>query len=195
MVYQVKGTKQVQFEEEKQKPKQKPKYKPKGSPNPESDDTPEGPQEPKPSKNKQKNGSTDLKKSASQKLVYRPKGELEAEESKGDLRKEKDQEKTLVYNNPMDFVERKNFKKKKDEYYNGDWKKLRQKIFVTLETVIPEMPEQVVTAPDENAFHKKMAEISEKIKDLGGVISDKHNQFGELVEQKQDHRKKDPSKP
>lgn len=101
----------------------------------------------------------------------------------------------MVYNNPMEFVEKKTFRKKKDEYYNGDWKKLRQKIFVTLETVIPEMPETEVVAPDETAFLKKMAEISEKIKEMGGVISDKHNQFGELVEQKQDHRKKDPAKP
>lgn len=66
---------------------------------------------------------------------------------------------------------------------------------MTLETVIPEMPETVVTAPDETAFHKKIAEISEKIKDLGGVISDKHQQFGELVGQKQDHRKNSTVKP
>lgn len=49
--------------------------------------------------------------------MYRPKGENdEPEESKEDQKKEKIPEKTLVYNNPMDFVERKKFKTKKDEY-------------------------------------------------------------------------------
>lgn len=66
MVYQVKGTKTVQFEEEKQ---QKPKYRPKGEAHPESDgpaeepDTKEKPAKAK--KNKQKNGNADLKKSNS----------------------------------------------------------------------------------------------------------------------------------
>lgn len=91
----------------------------------------------------------------------------------------------MVYVNPMDFVETKKFKSKRDEFYEGDWKKQKQKTFVTLETEIPELPKGI-EEPNEAAFKKKLDEIFSKIKDLGGTIRDKNSQFGELIEQKHD---------
>lgn len=41
---------------------------------------------------------------------------------------------------PLDFKEKKKFKSKWEEYRFGDWRKGSGKTFVTLETVIPEVP-------------------------------------------------------
>jgi len=45
----------------------------------------------------------------------------------------------------------------------GDWRKPRPRIFVTLETVIPEKPKNIIEAPDETAYHKGQLELDEKI--------------------------------
>ena len=49
--------------------------------------------------------------------------------------------KNFIYLNPMDFKEKRKFKSKWEEYRHGDWRKGSGKTFVTLETIIPEMPE------------------------------------------------------
>jgi hypothetical protein len=36
----------------------------------------------------------------------------------------------------------------------GDWRKQRNKIFVTPETEIPEMPKKVLEQPDDSSYHK-----------------------------------------
>jgi len=70
----------------------------------------------------------------------------------------------------MDFKEKKTFTCKYLEYKYGDWRKGSGKTYVTLETVIPEIPENPIIAPDEATFHKKQVEIDEKIKDLIKII-------------------------
>lgn len=60
-----------------------------------------------------------------------------------------------MYQNPFEFKEKKKFKSKWEEYRWGDWRKGTGKTYVTLETVIPELPAKEITAPDEAAFHKK----------------------------------------
>jgi hypothetical protein len=44
----------------------------------------------------------------------------------------------------MEFVEKRKFKSKMEEYRHGDWRKGSGKTFVTLETVIPEKPEKLL---------------------------------------------------
>jgi len=88
----------------------------------------------------------------------------------------------LVYSNPMDFKEKRKFKSKWEEYRFGDWRRGSGKTFVTLETVIPTVPENAVTAPDEAAFHKKQVEIDDKIKDIIKGLEERKQQFFELVD-------------
>lgn len=57
------------------------------------------------------------------------------------------------------------------------------KTYVTLETVIPELP-QKIEAPDEAAFHKRCVEIDNKITDLRGELNDQKAKFTDFVEQK-----------
>lgn len=40
------------------------------------------------------------------------------------------------------------------EYMYGDWRKPRPRIFVTLETEVPEMPKKIIEVPDETSYHK-----------------------------------------
>lgn len=67
----------------------------------------------------------------------------------------------------MEFKETKKFKSKWEEYRGGDWRRGSGKTYVTLETVIPEMPDKLLTPPDEASFHKKLLEIEDKIKSIG----------------------------
>jgi hypothetical protein len=61
----------------------------------------------------------------------------------------------------MDFKETKKFESKWEEYRYGDWRKDGvSKTYVTLETIIPPLPEKPLNPPDEEAFKKKQAEIS-----------------------------------
>ena len=55
----------------------------------------------------------------------------------------------------MEFKETKKFKNKWEEYRFGDWRRDgMSKTYVTLETVIPPLPENPLPPPDEDVFHK-----------------------------------------
>lgn len=81
----------------------------------------------------------------------------------------------------MEFKETKTFKSKWEEYRVGDWRKGAGKTFVTLETVIPAMPERLLEAPDEGQFHRKLLEIENKIKDIGTGLEEKKVEFDETL--------------
>lgn len=84
----------------------------------------------------------------------------------------------------MEFKETKKFKSKWEEYRLGDWRRGSGKTFVTLETQIPPMPEKRMTPPDEAAFHKKLQEIEDKIKNIGQDLEDKKQEFDGKLKQK-----------
>ena len=100
-------------------------------------------------------------------VKYRPKGstpegegdETPAGEGKEvpekEKREKKELPKNLVYKNPMEYKEKRKFKSKWEEYRHGDWRKGSGKTFVTLETVIPEMPEKLMVPPEEKTFVAK----------------------------------------
>jgi hypothetical protein len=74
----------------------------------------------------------------------------------------------------MDFKETKKFESKWEEYRYGDWRKEGiSKTYVTLETIIPPLPEKPLLPPDEEVFKKKQAEISQKIKDIFKNLDDR----------------------
>ena len=62
--------------------------------------------------------------------------------------KKESKDKNLVYHNPMLLVSKRKFKTKYLEYQFGDWKKKQPSCFVTLETVIPEMPTDIIEKPN-----------------------------------------------
>lgn len=124
------------------------------------------------------------------KKVYRKKGEAPAEgeevkevvegEEQKETKKEKPKEevkKNLIYQNPMNFTEKKTFRNKYEEWKYGDWKKGSGKTFVTLETEIPEPPKKQLEKPEEVNFHSKIADIDEKIKVIDASLKEKEENF------------------
>jgi len=74
----------------------------------------------------------------------------------------------------MDFKETKVFKNKWEEYRFGDWRRNGlAKTYVTLDTVIPPLPENPLPPPDEELFHKKLADIESKIKLITKSLEEK----------------------
>jgi hypothetical protein len=129
---------------------------------------------------------------------YKPKGEKTAGEDKTEgedvekkgpkeERKKKDEpkeEKNTVYRNPLDFVEKRKFKSKWEEYRHGDWRKGSGKTFVTLETEIPEAPAKTISLPDEAVFQKKQKEVEDRIKEISTSLEEKKSQFDETLNEK-----------
>lgn len=81
----------------------------------------------------------------------------------------------------MEFVEKRKFKSKWEEYRHGDWRRGSGKTFVTLETAIPEMPEKLLMPPEEKAFVSKQQEIEDKIKEITTGLDEKKTQFDEIL--------------
>lgn len=98
----------------------------------------------------------------------------------------------MIYKNPCEFVEKKKYKSKWEEYRWGEWRKGAGKTFVTIDTEIPTLPEKHITAPDETAFHKKQVEIETKIKEIIKSLEERKSTFSDLLSQKQAHRKGNP---
>lgn len=124
---------------------------------------------------------------------YKVKGEKTEEDAKeegGNTGKSKDgdkkqepEEKNYVYQNPTTFKETRKFKYKSAEFRDGDWRKSK-KVFVTLETEIPPMPEKLLTKPDETKFRKEVGELNEKIKETVKKLDDRKADFDETLSKK-----------
>ena len=84
----------------------------------------------------------------------------------------------------MEFVEKKKFKSKWEEYRFGNWRKGSGKTFVTLETVIPEQPKTLLQPPEEKTFQAKKKEFETKIKEINTGLDEKKTQFEEVLAQK-----------
>lgn len=94
----------------------------------------------------------------------------------------------------MDFKETKEFSSKWDEYRLGEWRRgCLGKTHVTLDTVIPEMPKEILEMPNENKFHQRQAEIDERIKEIGFTLEEKKKQFGEVLDAKKVNLRSDDS--
>lgn len=123
--------------------------------------------------------------------VYRPK-KKDGEEEEVDANDDQDQEeqpkeekkkreKNFVYVNPVEFKETRKFKSKWEEYRKGDWRKQRSNTYVTLDTVIPALPEKLLVAPDEESYKKKLKDIETKISDISKNLENNKAQFDDLL--------------
>jgi len=80
--------------------------------------------------------------------------------------------------NPMEYVEKKKFKDKWEEYRYGGWRRTG-KTFVSMETIIPPMPakQSVLSAPDEKKFLSTRDEIEKKVKEIGTKLEEEKTKF------------------
>ena len=107
------------------------------------------------------------------------------DKERGKANEEPERKKNLVYRNPMDFKEKKKFKSKWEEYHYGEWKRGSGKTYVTLETVIPEVPAKPIAPPDEANYRKRKQDIDDAISAINKGLEDKKTQFEDVLGQKQ----------
>ena len=81
----------------------------------------------------------------------------------------------------MEFKEKRKFKNKWEEYRHGDWRKGSGKTYVTLETVIPEVPANLLKEPNEAEFRKKQSEFETKIKEINNSLEEKKTLFDDTL--------------
>ena len=69
-----------------------------------------------------------------------------------------------------------------EEFKAGYWRyPNREKVVITAETVIPEIPKKLLEQPDESTYHKAQAEIDEKIDAVNTKIKELGERFTERL--------------
>jgi hypothetical protein len=124
-------------------------------------------------------------------MVYKRKDEIakehqEGEETKGEDKPQRGKSQGRT-NQKRKYPEHDNEEPTKftsafEEYRAGYWRRpKKEKIYVTLETVIPPLPKNPLEAPDETQYHKQQAELDEKIDVLTKKIKDLAERFNERL--------------
>ena len=69
-----------------------------------------------------------------------------------------------------------------EEYRAGYWRRVkREKVYVTIDTVVPSMPKNIMESPDETAYHKVQAEQDEKIDAINAKTKELGERFTERL--------------
>jgi hypothetical protein len=90
-----------------------------------------------------------------------------------------------VYTSPFDIKETRQFKTKSEEFHKGEWRQRQSNVYVTMETVIPEMPTEKFEKPNEAAFRKRLSELEEKVKAIRSGLEERKEKFQETLQKKQ----------
>ena len=64
------------------------------------------------------------------------------------------------------FASRRTFKSKFTEFQIAEWRRRRNNVFVTGETVVPTMPKKPLEEPDDAQYHLSVAVFDEQIEEL-----------------------------
>lgn len=59
------------------------------------------------------------------------------------------------------FASKRVFNSRFSEYQFGEWRRTRNNLFVTTETVVPAFPKKVLEEPDDAQYHLEAAAIEE----------------------------------
>ncbi len=67
------------------------------------------------------------------------------------------------------------YKTRQGEYLAGEWRQHRNNLFVTIDTIVPPMPDdkKILVEPDDAAYHMKVDKINEEIEKLKDTVKDK----------------------
>jgi len=110
--------------------------------------------------------------------------EAESKGGKGAAKKDPRAGKTLEYKDPTEFKESRTFKNKADEYFEGHWRRPAPSLFVTLDTVMPEMPKTLVPKPDEAQFKKKQGELIDRVREINKLLDQRKEEFEDTLAKK-----------
>lgn len=87
--------------------------------------------------------------------------------------KELERKKEKMSHQYTPFAPKRTFNSRFTEYQFAEWRKRKNNVFVTIETVTPPMPKKVLEEPDDAQYHLDVAHIDEEIEKL-------NEQFEEL---------------
>ena len=71
------------------------------------------------------------------------------------------------------FKSKKTFNSRFGEYQFAEWRKRRNNLFVTIDTIVPPMPKKPLREPDDAQYHLEVANIDEEIEKLQEDFKDK----------------------
>lgn len=124
-------------------------------------------------------------------MVYKRKDEIAKEETEAPTKEEvkkqrteksKGRAKSRVNHRENEDEEPPKFTSAYEEYRAGYWRRpKKEKVYVTLETVIPPLPKNPLEYPDETNYHKQQAELDEKIDAINLKIKDLAERFNERL--------------
>lgn len=120
-------------------------------------------------------------------MVYKRKDEIAEEANEEEVKEEKKKGgKTSGKSRAKreDNEEPPKFNSAYEEFRAGYWRyPRREKVIITLETQIPEMPKKILEQPDEAAYHKLQAEVDEKIEAINAKVKELGERFTERLSQ------------
>lgn len=87
---------------------------------------------------------------------------------------DKQQPREKMSNQYEPYKPKRNFVSKYAEFQFGEWRKRRNKLFVTMETIVPPMPTTILEEPDETKYLLEVEAVNEKISQLQDLIKEKN---------------------
>lgn len=54
----------------------------------------------------------------------------------------------------------------------GEFRRFRSRVYVTVDTVVPPMPKDILKEPDDISYHEKQQNIDEEIEKLNNIIKE-----------------------
>ena len=84
-----------------------------------------------------------------------------------------DKKREKMSNQYSPFKSRKTFNSRFGEYQFAEWRKRRNNLFVTIDTIVPPMPKKPLREPDDAQYHLEVAAIDEEIEKLQEDFKDK----------------------
>ena len=70
------------------------------------------------------------------------------------------------------FMPKRVFNSRFTEYQFGEWRRTKNNLFVTVETVVPAFPKKPLTEPDDAQYHLEVAAIDDQIGSLNEEAKD-----------------------
>lgn len=83
---------------------------------------------------------------------------------------EKKREKMKTQYEP--FKSSRTFRSRYQEYVVGEWRRQRNNLFVTMETIVPPVPKTLREEPDDSKYHLEVARMDAQIEELDGELQD-----------------------
>ena len=87
----------------------------------------------------------------------------------------------------MHFVEPKPWNSKYMEYHKGAWRRPVPSVYVTLDTIIPEMPTDILEQPDKEKFEIKIEAMTQRQRAINDELKQKVQQFEQCLKEKTNH--------